>query len=136
MHQHKNPLIVSSIRLMTPTLDLFAWRDRASKAQSPSVEKYKWSSNNSLMGKIEEEKEGVDEGDWKANKERLPTARHRRDYRGRSYEYRKDKNGRSYRHYFSDDSSSSRSSSSRLSGYHLSLYFTRHPLLISCLNTH
>lgn len=66
LRQRKNPLIVSSIRLMAPTLDLYTWRDRASKAQSPFVEKSKWSSNNSPMGKIidEEEKEGADEGEW------------------------------------------------------------------------
>ena len=123
LHQHKNPLVVSSIRLVTPTLDLFTWRDRASKAQSPYVEKYKWSANNLLIGEvIEEDKEWESSKASKPNNELIKSTSHRVGGRGRSYVYKKDRNGRSYRSYLDDDSSSSSSSSSRQSGYHLSQY--------------
>ena len=50
----KSTLISNSVRLEVPTLDLPIWRERASAAGAPSVSKFEFSDNNSLLGPIAE----------------------------------------------------------------------------------
>ena len=45
-----NPLIVNSVRLTVPELDLYTWRDRSKKAGTPHTDAHRWSDGNSLMG--------------------------------------------------------------------------------------
>ena len=50
-----NPLVVNSIRLSVPGLDLFARRDRSAKAGTDHAEKYAWPPRNSCLGPVDED---------------------------------------------------------------------------------
>ena len=51
-----NPLVVNSVRLSVPDLDLYAWRDRSKRAGTAHTERYEWSSRNSCLGPIDEKR--------------------------------------------------------------------------------
>ena len=85
----KNPLIVNSVRLSVPELDLYTWRDRSMKAKTPHVEAYRRSGRNSLRGQIIPEESPL-------NEMPVPTPAQSSRTEGRSRRYRQ-RSGRSYR---------------------------------------
>ena len=46
------PIVVNSVRLTVPELDLYTWGDRPTKAGAPHADAYVWSGRNSLRGEV------------------------------------------------------------------------------------